>query len=357
VRVTDDIIGVVGKPQLGRLERVELRTVWLIESRDFTPWPAREENIGLLGDTIGLELEVEATEKDVGPFRADILCKDITTGQWVLIENQLERTDHTHLGQLLTYSAGLEAATVVWMAATFTEEHRAALDWLNQSTKTGLNFFGLEIELWRIGESPVAPKFNLISKPNRWSKVFRASTEDGAGTLTTNQQLHLEFWTQFKEYLDEHHSSIKFGQPTSSYWKNVSLGRSHFVLSLQNGMRDGYSRVVLWIDGPQKQAFFDALHARKDEIEQQLGLGPLQWEPLLTNNSSHIILRRTAQPASKPTWPELNEWFAKAVEAFRRVFGPVIRDLQPLAVDSGLPEINGSSTMPPAGEDPPESEV
>ena len=126
---------------LGRLERVELRRIWSSESSDFTPWLAREDNLRLLGETVGIELELEAQEKTVGPFRADILCKDTATDSWVLIENQLERTDHSHLGQLLTYAAGISAVTVVWVAERFTEEHRAALDWLNERTAERINFF------------------------------------------------------------------------------------------------------------------------------------------------------------------------------------------------------------------------
>ena len=119
---------------LGKLEKVSLRDVWQKEDLDFTPWLAQEENIAILSETIGIELEVEGTEKDVGPFRADILCKDTVYGHWVLVENQLEKTDHTHLGQLLTYASGLNAVTIVWIAQRFTDEHRAALDWLNEIT-------------------------------------------------------------------------------------------------------------------------------------------------------------------------------------------------------------------------------
>src|SRR5205823_7927290 len=119
---------------LGRLQKVDLREAWTSECSDFTPWLAQEANLQLLGETIGIELELESQEKGVGPFRADILCKDTATDNWVLIENQLERTDHTHLGQLITYAAGLNAVTIVWIADRFTEEHRAALDWLNEHT-------------------------------------------------------------------------------------------------------------------------------------------------------------------------------------------------------------------------------
>lgn len=147
---------------LGRLTRVELREIWTAEASGFTPWLARPENLEILGETLGMDLELEAQERPVGPFRADILCKDVGTDQWVLIETQLERTDHLHLGQLLTYAAGLQAVTIVWVAAGFTEEHRATLDWLNKITDESFQFFGLEVELWRIGDSPAAPKFETL---------------------------------------------------------------------------------------------------------------------------------------------------------------------------------------------------
>ncbi len=184
----------------GQLVQVKLRDGWLNEASDFTPWLAAEENIHLLGQAIGMELQVEAQEQQVGPFRADILCKN-NEDHWVLIENQLERTDHTHLGQLLTYAAGLQAVTIVWIAQCFTEEHRAALDWLNEITDERFNFFGLEIELWRIGESPIAPKFNVVCKPNDWSKMVTAgATRVANEALTEKKRLQLEFWTEFAAY-------------------------------------------------------------------------------------------------------------------------------------------------------------
>ena len=147
---------------LGRLEKVDLRLGWSNEAGEFTPWLAQAENLALLGDAVGLDLELEAQEKNVGNFRADILCKDTLTDTWVLIENQLERTDHSHLGQLITYAAGLDAVTIVWIAHRFTEEHRAALDWLNEVTDEAINSsiaesgddpillsFGITVPLWR----------------------------------------------------------------------------------------------------------------------------------------------------------------------------------------------------------------
>ncbi len=187
---------------LGRLERVDdVRQYWKGEASDFTPWLARAENITVLGDAVGLDLEVEGAEQAVGPYRADILCKDTATGHYVLVENQLERTDHGHLGQLLTYAAGLDAVTIVWVASRFTSEHRAALDWLNRVTADEVNFFGLEIELWRIGNSPFAPKFNVVSQPNEWTGHVKAAAASVAGAASPRVAFHLAYWAQFKEFL------------------------------------------------------------------------------------------------------------------------------------------------------------
>ena len=196
--------------QLERLTPVDLHEAWINEARDFTPWLAREENIGLLADTIGLELEVEAQEQRVGPFRADILCREKTpTANPVLIENQLDWTDHTHLGQLLTYAAGLRAVTIVWVAARFTDEHRAALDWLNDITDESVNFFGLEIELWQIGDSLPAPKFNVVCKPNDWPP----DTSEGLGEA---RKFYLEYWTAFRDVLAQRAGPVKPTKPCLS---------------------------------------------------------------------------------------------------------------------------------------------
>ena len=158
---------------LGKLERVELRTVWNNEATDFTPWLSKLENLAALSETLGMDLETTGTEQSVGAYRADLLCKDAFSGNAVLIENQLEKTNHSHLGQILTYSAGLSVKTVVWVASRFTDEHRAAMDYLNEITEEGYSFFGLEVELWKIGNSAPAPKFNIVSRPNTWARNVR----------------------------------------------------------------------------------------------------------------------------------------------------------------------------------------
>ena len=219
-------------PSLGRLEKVDLREVWKSEAIDFTPWLANEENFTLLGETIGLDLEVEAQEKDVGPFRADILCQDTATGHWVLIENQLERTDHAYLGQLMTYAAGLSAVTIVWIADRFTDEHRAALDWINEITNDDFNFFGLEVELWIIGQSSLAPKFSVVSKPNDWTRnISSAANRLQRDSLTETHQLQIEYWERFRQLYDSRQGVVRATKPHPQHWLNYSVGRSWFWLN------------------------------------------------------------------------------------------------------------------------------
>ncbi len=329
----------VGKPILGRLAPVDLREAWVGEATDFTPWLAQPENIGLLGDAIGIDLEVESQEQSVGPFRADILCRDTISNHYVLIENQLERTDHGHLGQLLTYAAGLEAVTIVWIAKHFTEEHRAALDWLNNATTSGFNFFGLEIELWRIGDSAMAPKFNVVSKPNDWSKAVREQATGSASVgLTEIQQLHLEFWTQFRQYLEDHQSAIRTNRPSKDSWTNVAVGRSFFSLFPWNGMRDDRSGVYLQFTGPDAKAHFGLVEQRhRTLVEEKLSpLGTVAWRLLPNGKESQIsLVRASSTPSKKETWPELNEWMAGALETMSALFAPIVKGLNAAEYEPG----------------------
>ena len=202
------------KSVLGKLETVPLRKIWKTEDGDFTPWLAEEGSLELLGEAIGMELELETTEQNVGPFRADILCKNKNNGSWVLIENQIEKTDHRHLGQVFTYGAGLDAITIVWIASKFTEEHRAALDWLNKITDEEFRFFGLEVEAWKIGDSLPAPKFNIISQPNDWSKsVSHEARRISEGATTDTQAMQLLYWQTLVDYIKTSGSKLRLRKP------------------------------------------------------------------------------------------------------------------------------------------------
>ncbi len=330
---------------LGRLQRVELRAVWLSESGNFTPWLAQEENLLLLADTIGLDLDLEATEKFVGPFRADIVCKDTISNSWVLIENQLERTDHSHLGQLLTYAAGLDAVTIVWIAERFTDEHRAALDWLNEVTAEQINFFGLEVELWRIGNSAIAPKFNVISQPNDWTRTVAASRQAEGGPVTETKQLQLEYWTAFLEFLRQEKSAIKLQKPLPQHWAVVAIGRSGFHLQALSGMRDKFIAVQLIISAANAKAYYRLLEQERNLIEAEVG-EVLEWRELPNNKQSQISLfRRDTDPIDRTQWSLQHRWLQERIEAFYKAFSSRIKMLNlsfvaPVMPDSLVDEQN-----------------
>lgn len=314
---------------LGRLERVELRDIWTSEATDFTPWLARPENLSVLAVTLSLELELEEQEKAVGPFRADILCKDIETDSWVLVENQLERTDHTHLGQLLTYASGLQAVTIVWIAARFTEEHRATLDWLNKITDESFRFFGLEVELWRIGESPVAPKFNIVSKPNDWSRsVARAARVIDDSELSQTRITQREYWTSLNTVLDESSGPVsgsRKARPRS--WINYSIGRSGFRLGAVMIRAKKQVRAELYISGDNAKAFLGLLKLQSEAIEQELGYPP-EWEDLPTRRDCRIaVYLDEADPEDKQDWPRQHEWLTKRLNDLHQVFSQRVRAL------------------------------
>jgi len=311
---------------LGKLEKVDLRQIWQTEGQDFTPWLAREENLEMLGEAIGIELELEAQEKDVGPFRADILCKNTEDDSLVLIENQIEKTDHRHLGQLLTYAAGLQSVTIVWVAAKFTEEHRAALDWLNERTDKEIRFFGLEIELWKIGNSPAAPKFNVISKPNNWSKtVSDAAKEIENQTTSETKKLQYRYWIALVDYLEEVRSKLRPQTPSPKHWLTFTIGRSGFHLNALLNTRENKIGIELVITDEGK-AFYQLLLKDKEAIEKEMGC-VLEWRENLEKTQSKIALFKSGDIANEKDRSSQQEWIKNTLEKFDSVFRQRIRNL------------------------------
>ncbi len=314
---------------LGRLTRVDLRDIWTSEASGFTPWLAREVNLSVLGETLGIDLELEAQEKAVGPFRADILCKDIGTGAWVLVENQLERTDHGHLGQLLTYASGLEAVTIIWISARFTEEHRSTLDWLNRITDESIRFFGLEVELWRIGDSPAAPKFNVVSKPNDWSRsVAQAARAIDEAELSDVRIMQRDYWTAFHQVLKKMGGAISGNRkPQPQSWMSYSIGRSEMHLDTVMIRPKKRIRVELYLSTEHAKAFSHLLREQKDDVEKELGF-PLEWEELPARRDNRIaVYLDPADPEDRENWTRQHEWLAKSINDLHRVFAGRVKAL------------------------------
>jgi hypothetical protein len=216
------------KSEFGKLEKVNLREHWAKEDTEFTPWLSDQDNLRFLGESIGMELELVETETHVGPFRADILCREINSEAYVLIENQLEQTDHLHLGQLMTYAAGLDAVYIIWIAQAFNDEHRAALDWLNHITTEGFYFFGIEVELWKIGNSLPAPKFNIVSKPNEWTKAIRTKQQ---ASKSQRAAMYFDLWNQLVEYMRPKFPNLEYPNPIGMHWIRFPMMDSRAVIS------------------------------------------------------------------------------------------------------------------------------
>ena len=317
--------------ELGRLEPFNLREIWKSESEDFTPWLAMDENLSILAETLRMELELEASETSVGPFRADILCKNAEDGSWVLIENQLERTDHKHLGQILTYAAGLHAATICWIAESFTEEHRATLDWLNDISDDKFQFFALEVELWKIGASLPAPKFNVISKPNDWTRsIARGPRSDGQTPTKRKQQ---EFWSALKKQLEESKSHVRARKPQAQHWMDFGIGRTGFNLVGWLNSKEESIGVDLYLSPPHAKEHFELLNENREEIEQSLG--KLKWNSLPNRKSSRIRLLRKADALRQEDWPGQIDWMVEKLEAFDQTFRPLVEDLDASAWSPG----------------------
>ncbi|MCK5940990.1 MAG: DUF4268 domain-containing protein [Planctomycetes bacterium] len=311
------------KPTLSRLERVPLRQCWQREDSDFTPWLAGDDNIALLGEAIGMELEVQEQEVGVGPFRADILCRHTIDGSFVVIENQLERTDHAHLGQLLTYAAGLEAVTLVWVVERFTEEHRATLDWLNRITDDGFHFFGVEVELWRIGDSDPAPKFNVVAKPNDWSKTVR-ETASSSAVVTETGKLRAEFWGAFGEFLKQRGSALRSPPAKDWNWVPWGLGRTGFQLSALVNIRDKYLQAYINLHGPDVEAHYQLLLAQKAVIESELGF-ELEWRA--NEKERKLLVEKGWDPVNRSLWGKEHEWLLDKLTRLESAFRPRIREL------------------------------
>jgi len=311
--------------QFGKLEKVPLRELWKGEASEFTPWLSQEDNIAELGDAIGIELELQQQEKNVGVFRADLLCKDVVSDHFVLIENQLERTDHTHLGQLMTYAAGLDAVTIIWIAKTFAEEHRAALDWLNNITDETINFFGIEIEAFKIGDSQPAPKFNIIAKPNDWTRSVRISAN--SGKITDTKQLQLEFWESMKKHFEETGSILRCSKPSPQHWSSFSLGKSNFGMAAICSVRDNFIRVEVSISENGSKVKFNKMKNQFEADSMKVFGDDIIWNEIPDAKVSLISLRKDTDVKNRGLWKTQHEWLKETLEKFGSYFRPKIRDL------------------------------
>lgn len=261
--------------KLGQLKEVDIRKVWTHEQYDFSKWLAAEENIQVLGDELNLSLTDIETEKFVGSYRCDIICKDEITGKSVLIENQLESTNHDHLGKIITYASGLDASVVVWVVASARDEHASAIEWLNNHTTQDVDFFLVEVHAYTIGDSEPAPMFKIIEQPNDFAKS--AKNLAATGNLAEREVKRLEFWNLFNDMIDKNGKPFNKHKATTDHWYTVAVGSSKCYISIDLVNKEHRIRVGLWIS--DNKDMFDEFYSHKDEIEAAFG-EPLEWNRL-----------------------------------------------------------------------------
>jgi Domain of unknown function (DUF4268) len=306
--------------RLFKLEKVDLRDVWKHEAVDFTNWLAKPENLELLSDEIGIDIKLIQTEASVGNFNVDILAEEENTGRKIVIENQLETTDHDHLGKIITYASGFNAEIIVWIVKSVRDEHKKAVDWLNEHTDSNINIFAIQMEIWKIADSPYAPKFHIIAKPNDWAKsVKQASIHN---ELTDTKLLQFEFWTKFKEFVQDKNSKIKLRKAYPQHWYEISFGfsSSHITLTINSQSEQMTCEIYI----PDSKKLFLALYAQKEKIENELG-EQLFWEELPDRKASRIKLVNQGNLSQQDKWEQYHSWMLQQVSALQKVFGKYIR--------------------------------
>lgn len=309
---------------LGKFNKINLREFWPDEAKSFTPWLANQENLQLLSDEIGIDLEFEGIEVFIGNYKADIVCRDISNDQKVIIENQLEKSNHDHLGKIITYASGIDAYTVIWICSLITEEHRQAIDWLNQNTIEEIRFFAIEIELWKIDNSVPAPKFNIICKPNEWIKSTKDTNLNKV--ISETKLIQLEYWNFIIDYFTKNNTILRLRKPRPQHWYSLSLGKSKFSLSLTVNTIKNKLGCEVYIRGDKAKESFGILYKEKEEIERNLGT-ELNWQELPEGQDCRIILQRSGDILDKKSWEDSANWFFKWTEAFYKEFSERIKKI------------------------------
>lgn len=307
------------KKNLAKLQKIDLRDVWGIEP-DFTNWLAQKENLDLLGEEIGVEIKPIKTEANVGTFKVDILAEEGSSGRKIIIENQLEDTNHDHLGKIITYASGYDAEIIIWVVRDVREEHQRAVEWLNEHTDEKTGYFLIKVELWQIEGSNPAPKFDVLVSPNEWAKAIKASPAGGELSDTKLQQL--DFWTKFKGYVIEKDTRMRLQTPRPQHWYNVSMGSSEAHVALTINSRENLLGCEIHIS--RNKELFKFLQERKDEIEKEIG-EQAGWVDAAV--ASRIKIKKEVPDLfSQSDAENYFVWLYEKITLFQKVFGRYFRE-------------------------------
>ncbi len=311
--------------KLGTLEEVPLREIWPHEALNFTNWLAQEENIELLSNELNIDIEVVDTEVSTGKYRLDILARN-GDDETIVIENQLEHTNHDHLGKIITYASGLDATTIIWIVEDVEEEHRQAVNWLNEHLDDTINIFLCKIRLFRIGDSPAAPKFQVICEPNNWSKAVK-KVNDNKDSET--DLIKLEYWTKLADYIRNHPEiHLKERKPTKHNFYDMKLtdvksSLAHLSLTVNTQKKNILTQI--WIE--DNNDLFEYLFNNKEKIEEELCI-ELFWRNKENNKSSSIGIVCNIDSTNKDNWDECIKWHIGMSDKFNQVIAPRIKEFE-----------------------------
>lgn len=308
--------------KIGSLLKVPIRDLWQDEAQDFTPWLAEDTQMQILSETIGIDLELENTEVMIGNYRADIIARDTSTNDVVIIENQLENTNHDHLGKIITYASGLNAKTVIWISQSVSEDHRKAIDWLNDITDDDISFFALEIELWKIDDSLPAPKFNIVCSPNEWAKTAKDSSKTIVFSETKNMQL--DYWKSLKDYFSENDSFLSLRKPRAQQYFNIAIGHSKISVTLTVNTQSNTIGCEIYIRGDNAKTYFNTLKTDLNKIHEELGYA-LDWQELPDGKDCRIRLLHPGDIRNKAQWTQYFSWMKENAEKLHKVFSPRVK--------------------------------
>jgi len=310
------------KKTLSKLGKIELRDVWGHEAIDFTSWLAQEENLDVLSEEIGVTIKLIKTEAYVGKFNVDILAEEEASNRKIIIENQLEDTNHDHLGKIITYASGYDAEIIIWIVKDVREEHQKAIEWLNEHTDENIGFFLLKIELWQIDGSNPAPKFESMVSPNEWAKTIK--TTQSTGVLTNTKLQQLEFWKAFKSFVQNTDKRIRLQTPRPQHWYDVSIGSSEAHLSLTVNTRDNLITCDLYISNNKELYTF--LNTKKDLIESEIGESVKWW---IARKASGIrIKKEVTNVFDQDRSEEYFTWLYEKTILVQKVFVKYIKEFR-----------------------------
>lgn len=304
--------------KFSELKRIPLSETWNHEAHEFTPWLV--ENVQTLGNALGMDIEIVDREASVGDFSLDLLARDLGSSKTVVIENQFNRTDHDHLGKLLTYAAGFDASIVVWISEEVRDEHRQAMEWLNQRTDTETQFFAIVAEVLQIDDSNPALNFKLVVSPNEWQKSKKQETSTN---LSPKQKKYKDYFQGLVDELRENHkfTGAKVGLPQNWYYFPSGFGGINYGAWFTQGSK---VRALVSISRKNRMKLFEALEERKVEITSNFG-SSLEWERNAEKQETFIFVHRDADIDSTDSeLEEIREWHIKNLLKLKEVFQPEI---------------------------------